>query len=711
MTDGNYELVVKRDKALHNAQPCFTVPGLDALETEFRTKDLFAPHHSIPDLWCWQARADDIIVFLNGEKTNPISMEQHIMARNAELSGALVIGAQRFQAALLIEPVTDDHLTTAEQAALIERVWPSVEEANISAPAHARVEKAFVLVVPADRRLIRSGKGTFMRGASINQYSEETEKLYSNDDGSGSFAKIGDGEAVLYAPGCIEATRLIRQQVRTITGLTNLRETENLFDRGMDSLQGLQLTRALRRTFRRGDIALSTIYQNPSVAGLANVIVAHNNRSSQSDHVIMENLLAVYAELISKIPVDISYAKRSRGTDPVNVLVTGSTGAVGTQLLHSLLARDDIGKVFCLNRGDDGGCAAQYNAFDSAGLSTSEFKSRVTFIKADLQHPSLGLDDATTESLRSQVGLVIHAAWPVNFNMPLVAFRPQLAGLVDLMAWTAKTTSAAKFVFISSVAAVEGYKIDAAPERICSDLDTAAPFGYGQAKLLAELLVDRAARHLGKIMPAYVVRVGQVAGPVHHRGLWNPKEWIPSMVMSSLHLGQIPNTLGPRFDLVDFVPIDVLADVLVDIAMAPSEMVPEELRCTDDIAAAVFNIRNPHLTAWSTLVPAIVERPGEQRPLQVVTPSTWLDNLQKSAETDDEDTIAKKNPAVKLVGFFEKLWSAETGKPKECRAIGLPQPMMVEKSLACSATLQGIEPVSLEWMRKWAQEWADFQAC
>lgn len=638
-------------------------------------------------------------------------MEQHIMASSPELSGALVIGAQRFQAALLIEPATDKNLTTAEQASLIERVWSSVEEANISAPAHARVEKAFILVVSADRRLIRSGKGTFIRGASISQYSEEIENLYSSEDGSGSFAKIGDGEAVLYASGRIEATRLIRHQVRTITGLTSFGEAENLLDRGMDSLQGLQLTRALRRTFCREDIALSTIYQNPSVAGLTSVIVAHNNRTSESDHAIMENLLALYAGLISKIPVDISSAKRSRGTEPVDVLVTGSTGAVGTQLVHSLLTRDGIGRIFCLNRGDDGGCAAQYNAFDSAGLSTSEFKSRVTFIKADLQHPSLGLDDATTDSLQSQVALVIHAAWPVNFNMPLVAFRPQLAGIVNLMAWTAKSTSATKFVFISSIAAVEGNHFDAAPERICSDLGAAAPFGYGQAKLLAELLVDKAARHLEKTMTACVVRVGQVAGPVHRRGLWNPKEWLPSMVMSSLHLGQIPNTLGPRFDLVDFVPIDVLADVLVEIAMAPSDMVTEEFRGTDESAAAVFNIRNPHLTAWVTLLPAIVERPGEQKPLQVVTPSTWLGNLQRSTENDDEDTIARKNPAVKLLGFFEKLWPAKTGRPEDSRATGLPQPMMIKKSLACSATLQRMEPVSLEWMRKWVQEWVDFQAC
>lgn len=42
---------------------------------EYRTKDLFELHPQIPNLWRWCARSDEIIVFLNGEKTNPISME------------------------------------------------------------------------------------------------------------------------------------------------------------------------------------------------------------------------------------------------------------------------------------------------------------------------------------------------------------------------------------------------------------------------------------------------------------------------------------------------------------------------------------------------------------------------------------------------------------------------------------------------------------
>ncbi|KAL8978628.1 MAG: hypothetical protein Q9177_006355, partial [Variospora cf. flavescens] len=60
---------------------------------EYASRDLFVRHASPikKDLWKWKARADDIIVFLNGEKTNPVSMEQHIVSSNVGVTAALAL--------------------------------------------------------------------------------------------------------------------------------------------------------------------------------------------------------------------------------------------------------------------------------------------------------------------------------------------------------------------------------------------------------------------------------------------------------------------------------------------------------------------------------------------------------------------------------------------------------------------------------------------
>ncbi|TVY14249.1 Non-canonical non-ribosomal peptide synthetase FUB8 [Lachnellula arida] len=691
VTDGVYELVVRHEKALAEMQPCFTVPGIDQLE-QYCTKDLFERHPDVSDLWCWRARADDIIVFLNGEKTNPISMEQHIMASNPELSGVLVIGARRFQAALLIEPASESPLTIAAQATLIERVWPSVEEANRSAPAHARVEKSFILVLPAERRLIRAAKGTFMRGRSIDQYTEEIERLYNNAEVVSSDIDDSAGEIALMPTDLNGITSVVQQHICAVTGWSNLDNTENFFDRGLDSLQGLQITRALRRSFHRTDFALSTVYQNPTVSQLVAAISSQNEKG-QDERETMETLLATYRGLIQQIPVSKNLAEGNNVLGQVNVILTGSTGTVGIHLLRALLDRHGIAHIFCLNRGEDGGRAMQYKNFGAAGLSTTGLDDRITFIKADLHLPSLGLDSITYESLCAQVGLIIHAAWPVNFNLALSAFRPQLAGVINLLALAASAASPpVRFTFVSSVAAVEGYIDGPAPEEILDSLDTPAPFGYARAKFLAELLIDVAARHFGDAIFTTVVRVGQVAGPVQRHGLWNPKEWFPSIVLSSLYLGKVPDSLGPRFDTIDFVPVDLLADILLDLATTTRAGEAAD-------ATTVFNLRNPCFALWLALLPAITDTAATQS-LEMVSPATWLASLRKSSEVDDHD-LTDRNPAIKLLDFFGGLWAVDADTTKGPQ----PQPMAIERAFGASLAMRKLGPVKLEWMRKWVGEW------
>ncbi|CAJ2510882.1 Uu.00g065070.m01.CDS01 [Anthostomella pinea] len=687
VTDGAYELVIRRDEARTDTQPAFSVRGQDQLK-EYRTRDLFERHPTVPDAWCWRARADDIIVFLNGEKTNPVSMEQHVVASNPELSGAIVIGAQRFQAALLIEPTSEKGIQdTAEPAALVERVWKSVQEANQAAPAHARVEKALILVTYPDRPLIRAGKGTIQRSASLAQYTAEIDRLYANAD----LALEDDVAASLVDPTDVEETAVfIRDTVQSITGWQGLDESVDFFAHGMDSLQALQLTRVLRRGLRRNDLALSTVYKNSTVAQLNAAILARHEGADDAD--ILASLLSTYRGLIHQMEKPPQLDRAKAGV--VDVVLTGSTGTLGTYMLRSLLGRAGIGHVYCLNRAEDGGRSAQAGRFAAANLPSDGLADRVTFLHADLAHPTLGLDKTTYETLRAQVGIVIHNAWPVNFNLGLSAFRPQLVGLVNLFALSAAAAPRAmRIVFISSVGAVGGRPAAAgpAPDAVLESLDTPSPNGYARSKFLSELFCDTAARHLG--IAVAIARVGQVAGPVRQSGMWNRAEWLPSLVVSSIHLGCLPDSLGPQFSEVDWIPSDLLADVVVDLAslwgISPG--------------AHVFNLRNPHTTAWNALLPTIQStvQAGLGQLLEVVPSDVWLSRLQESIAATNrggEDALAAAavvNPAIKLLDFYRYgLWAREVAS----------QQMTVEHALV-SQTLRDMPPVSDAWMRQWVEEW------
>ncbi|KAK8075277.1 hypothetical protein PG997_009940 [Apiospora hydei] len=701
VSDNLYELVIRRREDLARTQPTFTIRGKEGLD-EYRTRDLFAPHPTVPDAWTWQARADDIVVFLNGEKTNPITMEHHIVARNPGLvSGALVIGTHRFQAALLLEAVAPVR-TTAEQAKLIERVWPSIEEANRVAPAHARVEKSLVLVTDPDRPLVRAGKGTLQRGASVALYEAEINALYENADKVGEEGEAASNYGVFGDVGM--ATRRIREVVLKITEWPALDDSDSLFERGMDSLQALRLTKTLRRALHRPHLGLSTIYQNPTVSELATAVTAAQDGTGKDDRDIMESLLETYRQLIHEIHVPEIPPMNAKRETPVDVILTGSTGTLGTMILRALLSRKgEVGHVFCLNRGSDGGRATQETKWAGLDTDASLLKERVTFLRADLARPRLGLDDATYETLRNRVGLVIHSAWPVNFNLSLSAFRPQLAGMVNLFAFAAASTHRAQLMFISSIGAVAAASSGPAPESTLDSLDGAHANGYSRSKLLSELLCDTASRRLG--IPTSIARVGQVAGPVGGTGgsgnkmMWNRSEWLPSLVISSFHLGYLPSDLGPRFSQVDWMPSDLAGKAVVDLAVASSDPASFSAVAT---SPSVFNLRNPHTTTWTALIPALqdVARQHLGKALDVVQPTLWLQRLETGEYDNAEQAIATasvaRNPAVKLFAFYrDGLWA--DGPTAE--------PMSVECSVNASATLRDMPAVQVDWMRRWIQDW------
>jgi acyl-coenzyme A synthetase/AMP-(fatty) acid ligase len=101
-------------------QTNFTHSSLAHLEV-YETRDLFQRHANKVSLWQHVSRKDDVIVFLNGEKTNPITLENDVM-RHPEVRSALVTGQQRFEAALLMELVDPRPLTLSEQRVVVDRM-------------------------------------------------------------------------------------------------------------------------------------------------------------------------------------------------------------------------------------------------------------------------------------------------------------------------------------------------------------------------------------------------------------------------------------------------------------------------------------------------------------------------------------------------------------------------------------------------------------
>ena len=713
--DEIYELYVIRDYEKRNQQPTFTIfPDAQ----EYASRDLFTRHQSENELdhWSWRARADDIIVFLNGEKTNPISMEQHIVSRNSEIAAALVIGAQRFQAALLIEPAKiEKELSPAERAAFIEHIWPTIEIANKDAPTHARIAKSHVLLTRPQTPMLRAGKGTIQRSGTLRLYNDDIESLYADAD-TMSADMQGHGPDIL---NCLDegaVIRFINKSILSITHWQILDENINIFTLGMDSLQALLLVRELKRGLAMPNIALTTVYTNPSVTALTGAILCLSKDQQESKtnqererYQRLSNFLKEYHEKIDQIPIPPTAIKE---THKQIVMLTGSTGSLGCHLLQTLLA-NPISHIYCLNRATDS-LGLQKKRNQLYGLEMQIDASRITFLEADLSQEYLGLQQEIFHKLITTTTLIIHNAWPVNFNLPLASFRQQLDGLVNLISFTARATTSPQLFFISSISSVMsfGSSSQMIPEEVISADSAPGPNGYAESKFISESLLGHAARKLS--IDTTIARVGQIAGPVHHAGIWKKAEWFPSLVISSLHVGAIPDSLGTTLGNIDWMPIDDLAEVLVDLAMHTSQS-PTQTSPNDNAQqkrAQIFHPLNPHPTTWEALRPTIaselstITQSKEDKPLPIVSLASWLLKIRKDVEVtasshniladSDLKSLLEVNPAVKLLSFYENVLGDKEGSNRSWE---------MRKTTQTSAKMGALESIRTEWVKKWMSEW------
>ncbi|KAL9117654.1 MAG: hypothetical protein Q9187_005810 [Circinaria calcarea] len=713
-----YELCIVSDLKRKEQQPTFT---LFPDQQEYASRDLFVrhPQEDRPGFWKWHARADDIIVFLNGEKTNPISMEQYIVSRNLGVAAVLVTGAQRFQAALLIEPiVADKELSTTERAAFIESIWPTIEEANQVCPAHARIVKSHILFTQPQKPMLRAGKGTVQRAGTLKLYEKEIDALYdearivsAEDSGADFRDSISVNDIHL-------VSKFVKESISCATKWQDFDDADNFFMLGLDSLQALMAVRRLKQGLKIPNLALSTIYMNPSISMLTDAILNLSKQhqvlqtyNEQARYQVRSDMLEEYQEQIDRMTITSMITKQAPGH---SIILTGSTGALGSYILDALLAIPEVTHVYCLNRGSDS--HSLHTERNQARGLPSEFDSaRVTFLTADLSKAQLGLQHERYTKLLKVASLVIHNAWPVNFNLSLSSFRPQLDGIINLINFTATAALSPRLFFISSISSVLSYRTTSlrTPEEIVVADSAPSPNGYAESKYLSEQLLHYAARKLS--IEASIARVGQIAGAVKHVGLWNRVEWFPSLVISSFNLGAVPDSLGSSLGKIDWAPIDLLADILVELALGTDQQ-PQQNGSSSSQADTdplprrfhIFHPLNPVHTTWDAVRPVVTTELSSLRgkSLEVIPLRSWIDRVRQDSEFRAGTHVALAdgaleayllvNPAVKLLGFYESL----------CREEGRANELETEKTERRSSKLRALEGgIKSEWVRKWVREW------
>ena len=563
--DGLFELFLVRDPKLDLYQGIFsTFPDIQ----EYSMNDLYSKH---PDpakgfLYKWTSRADDVVVLSNGENLAPALMEASLKSSTAVV-GAMVVGNGRFEPAALVDLGHSPPANVGDRQEILKELEPAIAVANKEAPAHGQLDSQHISFAYEDRPLCYLGQGKIQRHQTLQEYEKDIEMVYKAAEDAGD---AGDSASIDFTRQS-SIKEWLRKIIANDAGIHDLGGNDTFFEAGMDSLCAIRIIRKLKRQVKLADgtqltpqsLSTAVIYSHPSLDSLSEHLwekartaprdLDSGYQTADSDEIAsssklsdMESLLDEYVQIL---PVD-NHHQRSAVTQGTTVLLTGSTGSLGSYLLNELSNDPTVQHIICLNRSSSA-TEKHKETGPKRGLTPLD-PERVEFLTANLADTLLGLENEVYERLKNTVTHIIRKAnpllspgdvvrltlthvivdcqWPVNFNLTLSSFEPSIAGVRNLAIMAANSVFNAFLLFVSSVASVGGWRgSEEIPEIPIDDLTVAANMGYGQSKLIAECLLDKASRISG--VRSAICRVGIVAGPIEQvLGMWNTSEYIPSVI-------------------------------------------------------------------------------------------------------------------------------------------------------------------------------------
>lgn len=381
--------------------------------------------------------------------------------------------------------------------------------------------------------------------------------------------------------------------------------------------------------------------------------------------------------------------------------------------MAQLITKDEIHKVYCLVRSSNP-LQRVFQSLSERHLEVSEAnQDKIFAFSGDLGKPDLGLDAASLALMRREISLIIHIAWPVNFNIPLQSFEPQIAGLYNILQFSlsVKRPQPAQVFFGSSVSVAMNTPPPASiPDAPVESFDGVSPTGYARSKFVGERIVQHATRAGAR---SYVLRIGQIVGDTQN-GVWTDREFLPMIIRSALTLKALPvlpevrflfhiisSSLRPATDILSqrcsWLPVDTLATVILELSDALAGLSRAHSdNSTDD--SGVYNLVNPHIFSWEDLLSELHACGLEftSKPFR-----DWLQLLRKSAAQEDE----MRNPAIKLLEYFENNHKAEESLAGEGVTFVTTAAQRYSSALKSAPKVVETGPVR-KFLTRWLYRWS-----
>ncbi|KAF9650882.1 hypothetical protein BDM02DRAFT_3185038 [Thelephora ganbajun] len=433
---------------------------------------------------------------------------------------------------------------------------------------------------------------------------------------------------------------------------------------GMDSLAATRISEALRPYIKISQMQLlggmtwnhleakmreaGTATDAPSTADLANPLIKMVEKYSKNfeDHIPS-----------SKPP-----------TEEI-VVITGTSGSVGSSVLVDCLKCPDVKHIYALNRPAADPVKAQKAAFAKRGFDPSLVDTpKLTLLNADLATGDLGIGESLLEELRTTVTHIIHAGWLINWSLDLSRFEPLVRGtrnLIDL-ALSSPLPTPPRIVFISSIAVLRGSTQSGqlCPEEFVGP-DLALGDGYSESKWVAERILQLAATQTS--LRPIIVRVDQVSGSSN--GYWKTTEWLPSLIQSAAIVKCLPDSPSHA----GWVPLEVVGPVIAEIR---------------NTSSSIVNITHPKPVSWRFVLGRVAQILG----VPIVPFHDWLAQLEALA-------ASSKGNGTTAIALLE------TYRTVDPSATEIVPRMSNGNALRESPTLATVQPLTEKDIDSWLSYW------
>ncbi|EJC99103.1 acetyl-CoA synthetase-like protein [Fomitiporia mediterranea MF3/22] len=659
----------------------------------FATNDLVMKHPTKEGYFRIIGRTDDQIMHSTGEKTNPGPLEK-ILNQDPLVSDALMFGRGRFHCGVLVQPkppFSCDPTNSEELLKYRSLIWPTIEKMNEFAPSHSRLFKEMIIVASPCKPFTYTAKGSPRRQATLDDYAAEIESAYAAVDESSQDDIPGPTDWTLTST---------EKFIRTVVERTMKTQNEcilndaDLFELGLDSLQATwirnSILRALRETNQSASrsIPASFVYDHPTISRLSRFIhgvvagaLPESTDSKEAKRAELRSLIEKYTQTFP----EFKGGKLSQ-TDGAVVLLTGSTGSLGSNILAKLLQNPGVKCVYTLSRPSSNGISAKerhVKAFEREALDVKLLDgSKVLLLEGDASRADFSVDKDAFAEMQTSVTHIIHNGWRVNFNVAVSSFESNIRSVRNFIDFSlgGSRPVPARIIFISSIGVFQSFsEKQLGPESHMVEPDGAIGTGYAESKWVSEQILQRAS--IVTPLSTTVARCGQMTGGPS--GAWNEHEWFPSLVKSSVAMGKLPNAGG----IVTWINTHDAAGAVVDML---------------DVKDEVLNIVHPRPVSWSSVISTVSEILG----IPVVPYTDWLHLLEKAAKSTPSDSTSleaahRSNPALRLLSFFQ----GSSDVPDEYKeALRFPR-MTCEKATAASQAMQKAKPLGEEDAKRWIESW------